>query len=246
MYKSAGKTAVVTGASKGIGAGIAKALAQHGTKVVVNYASDIKGAEAVVKTITENGGTAVAIQADVTQAAEVKRLFEEATKQFGKIDTLVNNAGVYKFEPLEAVTTEEFHRQFNSNVLGTILSIQEALKYFNENGGSIINISSVASVKATPMAMVYTATKSAVDGVTRCLSKELGVKKIRVNAILPGPTQTEGNPVAGTPMEDYIAGQTPLGRVGKPEDISMLAVFLASDDAAWITGQKITVSGGYD
>lgn len=246
MYKSVGKTAVVTGASKGIGAAIAKALAQHGTKVVVNYASDRKGAEDVVKAITENGGVAIAIQADVTQAADVQRLFEEATKQFGKIDTLVNNAGVYKFEPLEAVTAEEFHRQFNSNVLGTILTIQEALKYFNENGGSIINISSVASVKATPMAMVYTATKSAVNGITRALSKELGAKKIRVNAILPGPTQTEGNPVAGTPMEEYIAAQTPLGRIGKPEDISMLAVFLASDDAAWITGQKIAVSGGFD
>lgn len=240
------KVTVVTGASKGIGAAIAIALAKSGAKVVVNYVSDKQRADAVVDQIVSTGGTALAVQADVTYAADVKRLFDETVKQFGRIDTLVNNAGVYKFEPFELVTEEEYHRQFNSNVLGAILSIQEALKHFNENGGSIINISSVASIKATPMSLVYTASKSAVDGITRVLSKELAPKKIRVNSILPGPTQTEGNPVAGTPMEEYIATQTPLGRIAKPNDISALAVFLASDNAAWITGQKIAVSGGFD
>jgi 3-oxoacyl-[acyl-carrier protein] reductase len=246
MNKAENKTAVVTGASKGIGAAIAKALAANGSKVVVNYSSDKKSADTVVKDIVENGGIAVSIQADITKVSDVKRLFEESQEHFGKIDTLVNNAGVYKFEPIELVTEEEFHRQMNSNVLGTVLSIQQALKYFNEHGGSIINISSVASVKATPMSLVYSASKGAVDAITRALSKELGSKKIRVNSILPGPTQTEGNPVAGSPMEEYIAGQTPLGRIGQPQDISALAVFLASDDAAWITGQKICVSGGFD
>lgn len=246
MYTVENKVAVVTGASKGIGASIAKALAKSGAKVVVNYASGTKAATAVVADITAKGGTAIAIQADVTNTADVKRLFEEAHKTFGKLDVLINNAGVYTFLPIEAVTEAEYHRQFNSNVLGTILSIQEALNYFNEAGGSIINISSVASVKATPMSLVYTASKSAVDGITRALSKELGSKKIRVNSILPGPTQTEGNPIIGSPMEAYIVGQTPLGRIGQPEDIAALAVFLASDDAAWITGQKIGASGGFD
>ncbi len=246
MEKLENKTALITGASKGIGAEIAKALAQNGSTVVVNYSSDKINAEAVVKHIRANGGTAVAIQADVTNAVDVKRLFEEATKQVGKIDTLINNAGVYSFEPIELITEAEFHRQFNSNVLSVLLCIQEALPYFNENGGSIINIGSVASVKATPASLVYSASKSAVDGITRVLSKELGSKKIRVNAILPGPTQTEGNQIAGTPVEAYIAAQTPLGRIGQPGDISMLAVFLASNDAAWITGQKICVSGGFD
>ena len=240
------KTAVVTGASKGIGAGIAKALAKSGAKVVVNYVSDKQGADKIVAQIQSSGGTAISIQADVTPTSDIKRMFEEIHKEFGKIDILINNAGVYKFEPLELVTEEEFHRQFNSNVSGAIFTIQEALKYFNEMGGSIINVSSVASVKATPMSLIYTASKSAVDGITRALSKELGTKRIRVNSILPGPTQTEGNPVVGTAMEEYISGQTPLGRIGQPSDISALAVFLASDDAAWITGQKIVVSGGFD
>lgn len=246
MNKLKDKVAIVTGASKSIGAEIAKAMAKEGAKVVVNYSSDKQGGEGVVEYIIENGGTAIAIQADVSKAVDVKRLFEESEKQFGKLDTLINNAGVYKFEPVEIITEEEFHRQFDSNVLGTILTIQEALKYFNEKGGSIINISSVASVKATPMSLIYAASKSAVDSITRTLSKELGSKNIRVNSILPGPTQTEGNQVIGTQMEDYIVGQTPLGRVGQPKDISTLAVFLASDDASWITGQKIAVSGGFD
>lgn len=246
MNKLKNKVTLITGASKGIGAEIAKAMGKEGAKVVVNYSSDKRGGEAVVEYITKNGGAAIAIQADITKEEDVKRLFDESEKMFGKIDTLINNAGVYKFEPIEIITVQEFHRQFDSNVLGTILSIQEALKYFNENGGSIINISSVASVKATPMSLIYSASKSAVDSITRTLSKELGSKNIRVNSILPGPTQTDGNQVIGTQMEDYIVGQTPLGRIGQPNDISKLAVFLASDDASWITGQKIIVSGGFD
>ena len=246
MSKVKNKVTVVTGASKGIGAEIAVEMAKEGAKVVVNYLSDKNAAEELTKAIIENGGTAITVQADVAKSKDVERLFEETHKTFGKIDTLINNAGIYKFEPLEMVTEEEFRRQFDRNVLGTILPIQEALKYFNENGGSIVNISSVASIKATPMTVVYSATKSAVDSITRTLSKELSGKKIRVNSILPGPTETAGNPVLGTEMEQYIVSNTPFGRVGQPKDISKLAVFLASDDASWITGQKISVSGGFD
>lgn len=246
MSKVKNKVTVVTGASKGIGAEIALEMAKEGAKVVINYLSDKNAAEALSAAIIESGGTSITIQADVTKSKDVQRLFEETNKKFGKIDALINNAGVYKFEPLEMVTEEEFRRQFDSNVLATILSIQEALKYFNDNGGSIINISSVASIKATPMTLIYSATKSAVDSITRTLSKELASRKIRVNSILPGPTETEGNRVLGTEMEQYIVANTPFGRVGKPADISKLSVFLASDDASWITGQKITVSGGFD
>lgn len=246
MGKVKNKVTIVTGASKGIGAEIALEMAKEGAKVVVNYLSDKSAAEALSTAIIENGGTAITIQADVTKSEDVQRLFEETSKTFGKIDSLINNAGIYKFEPLEMVTEEEYRRQFDSNVLGTILTIQEALKHFNDNGGSIINISSVASIKATPMTLIYSATKSAVDSITRTLSKELSGKKIRVNSILPGPTETDGNPVLGTEMESYIVASTPFGRVGKPNDISKLSVFLASDDASWITGQKITVSGGFD
>ena len=246
MSKVQNKVTVVTGASKGIGAEIALEMAKEGAKVVVNYLSDKNAAEALSAAIIENGGTAIAIQADVTKSEDVQRLFEETNKNFGKIDTLINNAGIYKFEPFEMITEEEFRRQFDSNVLGTILSIQEALKYFNENGGSIINISSVASIKPTPMTLLYSATKSAVDSITRTLSKELSGRKIRVNSILPGPTETEGNRVLGTEMEQFIVANTPFGRVGQPKDISKLSVFLASDDASWITGQKISVSGGFD
>lgn len=246
MSKVKNKVTIVTGASKGIGAEIALEMAKEGAKVVVNYLSDKNAAEALSAAIIENGGTAIAIQADVTKTKDVQRLFEETNKNLGKIDTLINNAGIYKFEPLEMITEEEFHRQFDSNVLGTILSIQEALKYFNDNGGSIINISSVASIKATPMTLLYSATKSAIDSITRTLSKELSGRKIRVNSILPGPTQTEGNRVLGTEMEQYIVANTPFGRIGQPKDISKLSVFLASDDASWITGQKISVSGGFD
>lgn len=246
MNKVKNKVTVITGASKGIGAEIAKAMGKEGAKVVVNYSSDKKSGEAVAEYIIKNGGTAIAIQADITKENDVKRLFNESEKKFGKIDTLINNAGVYKFEPVEVIIVKEFHRQFDSNVLGTILSIQEVLKHFNEKGGSILNISSVASIKATPMSLVYAASKSAVDSITRTLSKELGARNIRVNSILPGPTQTDGNQIIGTEMEDYIVGQTPLRRIGQPNDISTLAVFLSSDDASWITGQKISVSGGFD
>lgn len=246
MGKVKNKVTVVTGASKGIGAEIALEMAKEGAKVVVNYLSDKSAAEALSAAIIENGGTAITIQADVTKSEDVQRLFEETSKTFGKIDSLINNAGIYKFEPLEMVTEEEYRRQFDNNVLGAILTIQEALKHFNDNGGSIINISSVASIKATPMTLIYAATKSAVDSITRTLSKELSDKRIRVNSILPGPTETDGNRVLGTGMEEYIVVNTPFGRVGKPNDISKLSVFLASNDASWITGQKITVSGGFD
>jgi len=246
MNKLNNKVAIVTGVSKGIGAAIVREIAQQGAAVVVNYLSDQKGGEAVVEDIIRKGGKAVAVQADVSKAAGVKMLFEEAKKAFGPPGILVNNAGVYRFEPIETVTEEEFHRQFDRNVLSVLLCIQEALTYFGEKGGSIITISSVASVRATPMSAVYSASKSAVDSMTRTLSKELGAKKIRINSILPGPTQTEGNQVIGTDAEQLILANTPMGRVGQPEDVAQLAVFLASDDTAWITGQKICVSGGFD
>jgi 3-oxoacyl-[acyl-carrier protein] reductase/7-alpha-hydroxysteroid dehydrogenase len=246
MTKLKNKTAIVTGASKGIGAEIAKAIAREGAKVTVNYFSDHDGAESVVKTITKNGGTAIAVKANITKSEEVKNLFEESNKAFGDLDILVNNAGVYNFEPIEVVTEKEFHHQFNNNVLSTIICIQEALKSFNINGASIINISSIASVKPTPMSVVYSASKSAVDSITQTLSKELGAKNIRVNSILPGPTQTEGNQIAGTDIENFVVANTSLGRIGQPSDVSELAVFLASDDSSWITGQKIGVSGGFE
>lgn len=244
--KLTGKTAVVTGASKGIGAAIAKALANEGANVVAHYHSDKSGAEAVVNELLTAGGNAVSIKANITIKSDVKSLFEQAGSIFGQIDILINNAGVFQFGPISMATEDEFHRQFNSNVLGSILSIQESLTYFPETGGSIINISSVASVKATPHSVIYSATKGALDAITRVLSKELAEKKIRVNSILPGPTKTEGNPVENPAMEQYIVSQIPFGRLGRPTDISGLAVFLASDDSSWITGQKIVVSGGMD
>ncbi|MGA9639145.1 SDR family NAD(P)-dependent oxidoreductase [Flavobacterium sp.] len=246
MSKLRNKIALVTGASKGIGAEIAKEMAKEGAKVVVNFCQDKKGADAVVSNIIENGGTAIAIQADVTQEQDVVRLFKETIENFGQIDILINNAGVYQFEPLEMVTKNEFYRQFDSNVWSVFLCIQESLKHFNPLGGAIVNISSVASIKATPMTSLYSATKAAVDAITQTSAKELANKNIRVNSILPGPTETEGNPVLGTAMENFIVANTPLGRVGKPTDFSKLAVFLASDDSSWITGQKIVVSGGFD
>lgn len=247
MKKLEGKVAMITGASKGIGAEIAQSMAKAGAKVIVNYFSDESGGKAVVKNILEQGGDAIAIQADITKPAEIKNLFKQAVTNYGQLDVLVNNAGVYHFEPLEMVTEKEYRRQFDHNVLGVVFTIQEAMKYFDvDKGGNIVNISSVASIMATPMSVVYSATKSAVDSITKTLSKELAPKKIRVNSILPGPTQTEGNPISGSDMESYVVSNTPLGRVGYPKDMASLAVFLASDEAAWITGQKIAVSGGFE
>ena len=239
------KVAVVTGASKGIGAGIAKAFGKAGAKVVVNYASDKEGAEKVAGEIEKNGGTAVAVHADITKSADIKRLFEEVKNVFGQLDILVNNAGVYKFEPLEEVTEESYHRQYNTHVLGNILSTQQAVKLFGEAGGSIINISSTVSQNPLPGLVVYASAKAAVDNITKLLAKELGAKKIRVNTIAPGMTATEGNrEIRGGDLEKQMVALTPLGRIGQPDDIADVAVFLASDDSRWITGERITVAGG--
>jgi len=248
MSQLQGKVAIVTGASKGIGAGIAKGLGAAGAAVVVNYASSKEGADRVVAEITRKGGTAIAVQGDVSKAADVQRLFAETQQAFGALDVLVNNAGVYQFDPLEAVTEAEFHREFNTNVLGLILATQEAVKHFGPDGGSVINISSTASVSAMPTLSVYSATKGAVDAITRVLAKELGTRKIRVNAINPGSVETEGVHRAGIIGSDFekqmIAG-TPLGRLGQPEDIAPIAVFLASEDAGWLTGETLVASGGF-
>ncbi len=246
--KLEGKVAVVTGASKGIGASIAKHLAAEGAAVVVNYASSKAGADKVVGEITAQGGKAVAVQADVARKADIDRLFAETKKAFGAADILVNNAGVYEFGPLEQVTEEHFHRQFNVNVLGLILTTQEALKYFNGDGGSVINISSVVGVNPLPGAAIYSATKAAVDAVTKSLAQELGPKKIRVNSINPGMIETEGAHAAGFIGSDFqknAVAQTPLGRIGQPQDVATVATFLASADSGWITGETFLVSGGY-
>ncbi|MGI3899951.1 MAG: SDR family NAD(P)-dependent oxidoreductase [Janthinobacterium lividum] len=247
MAKLNGKVAVVTGASKGIGAGIAMAMAQDGASVVVNYASDRAGAERVVETVTAAGGKAVAVQADVAKKADVERLFAEAKRVYGAVDILVNNAGVYGFAPLDAITEEDFHRHFNINVLGLLLASQEVAKQFGPDGGSIMNISSVVSRLAPPSSAVYTATKGAVDAITRVLAKELGPRKIRVNAINPGIVITEGTHAAGIAGGDFerqAVLQTPLGRAGQPGDIGPVAVFLASDDSRWVTGETLVVAGG--
>lgn len=241
------KVAIVTGASKGIGAGIAKAYGNAGASVVVNYSSDAAGAARVVDEITAAGGKAIAIQADVAQPADVKRLFAASKEAFGNANVLVNNAGVFSFAPLEAVTEEEFHRQFNINVLGTLLASQQAVDQFSTAGGSIINISSVISESPFPNAVVYAATKGAVDTIAGTLSQELGSRKIRVNTIAPGGVETEGSHTLGMiggDMEKQIVAQTPLGRIGQPDDIAKVAVFLASDDSEWINGERISVSGG--
>ena len=242
-----GKVAVVTGASKGIGAAIAKGLSAAGAAVVVNYSSSKEGADRVVADINANGGKAIAVKGDVAKAADMRRLFDETEKAFGTLDVLVNNAGVYKFLPLEDITEDEFHREFNINVLGTILATKEAVKHFGPNGGSVINISSIASA-GEPTAAIYSGTKGAVDAITRGLAAELGPRKIRVNAIAPGGVETEGTHSAGIVGSDFektmIAG-TPLGRFGQPDDIARIAVFLASDDFAWLTGERLTASGGY-
>jgi 3-oxoacyl-[acyl-carrier protein] reductase len=247
MGKLAGKVAVVTGASKGIGAGIAKSLGAEGAKVVVNYSSSKEGADRVVAEITSKGGKAIAVQGDVSKAADVERLFAETKKAFGSVDVLVNNAGVYQFAPLESVTEGDFHRMFGTNVLGLILATQEAVKHFGDKGGSVINIGSTASQITPPTTVVYTATKGAVDAITRVLAKELGPKKIRVNSINPGGVETEGVHTAGVIGSDWekqMTAQTPLGRFGQPEDIAPIAVFLASADAGWLTGETLLASGG--
>ncbi len=248
MSKLENKVAVVTGASKGIGASIAKHFAAAGAKVVVNYASSKEGADKVVKEITDNGGIAIAVQADVSQEADVTRLFEEAKTAFGTVDVLVNNAVSQGYAPIEQISVEAFHQSFNVNVLGPILTIQAALKLFGNKGGNIINISSGASKYPLPNASLYSSTKAALDAFTIALSKELGAKNVRINSILPGATDTEGaasaGVTAGSEYEKMFIANTPLGRRGQPGDIAKAAVFLASDDAAWITGELISVSGG--
>ena len=245
--KLAGQVAVVTGASKGIGAAIAQHLAAAGAAVVVNYSSSKAGAEKVVAEITKAGGKAVAVQANVSKSEEITRLFAEAKKAFGKIDILVNNAGIYEFAPLENVTAEHFHKQFNLNVLGLLLTTQEAVKHFGPSGGSIVNISSVAATAGLPGAAVYGGTKAAVDAATKSLAKELGPRKIRVNSINPGMVETEGVHAAGIAESDFrkqVEAQTPLGRIGQPQDIAPAVVFLSSPDASWITGETLFISGG--
>jgi len=247
MSKLTGKVAIVTGASKGIGAGIAKGLGAAGASVVVNYSSSKEGADRVVAEIKGQGGKAIAVQGDVSKAADVRRLFDETKKAFGVPDVLVNNAGIFKFEPIEAVTEKEFHRHFDTNVLGPILMIQEAAKYFGPKGGSVINVSSVVATNPPPTSLVYSATKAALDSITLALARELGPRKIRVNSINPGMTETEGTlqtDIIGSDFEKQAIAQTPLGRIAKPEDIAPTAVFLASDESAWITGETIRVSGG--
>ncbi|MGA3104260.1 MAG: glucose 1-dehydrogenase [Terriglobales bacterium] len=246
MSKLKGKVAVVTGASKGIGAAIAKALAAEGASVVVNYASSKAGADKVVAAITTAGGKAVAVGGDVSKAAEAQGIIAAAIKNYGRLDILVNNSGVYEFAPIEAVTEKQFHRIFDINVLGLLLTTQAALKHIGE-GGSIINIGSVVSRVTPPGSSVYTGTKGAVDAITGVLARELGPKKIRVNALNPGMIETEGSHAAGFIGSDFekgITAQTPLGRIGQPGDIASIAVFLASDDSAWLTGEQLLAGGG--
>jgi 3-oxoacyl-[acyl-carrier protein] reductase len=246
MSKLAGKVAVVTGASKGIGAAIAKSLAAEGASVVVNYASSKAGAEKVVSSITAAGGKAVAVGGDVSKAAEAQGIIDAAIKNYGRLDVLVNNSGVYEFGAIESVTEEQFHKIFNINVLGVLLTTQAAVKHLGE-GGSIINIGSGVSRITPPNSAVYTGTKGAVDAITGVLAKELGPRKIRVNSLNPGIVETEGTQAAGFIGSDFEKGlvsQTPLGRTGKPEDIAAVAVFLASDDSGWVTGELLIAGGG--
>lgn len=248
MGKLQGKVALVTGASKGIGAAIAKHLASEGAKVVVNYATSKEGAHQVVAEIARSGGKAISIQANVSDPAEIQRLVAEAVKAYGHLDILVNNAGVYNFAPLEEITPEHFHKQFNLNVLGLLLLTKEAVKHFPKTGGSIINIGSIASLAAIATSSVYSATKAAVNAITKSLGEELGPRKIRVNAVNPGMVATEGivsTGIAGSDFQKETEAQTPLGRIGKPEDIAPSVAFLASDDASWITGTTLYITGGW-
>ncbi|PYK73524.1 MAG: oxidoreductase [Verrucomicrobia bacterium] len=245
--KLAGKIAVVTGASKGIGAGIAKEFGAEGAAVVVNYASSKADADKVVDEIAKKGGKAIAVQGNVAKKQEVEKLFATAEKAFGKVDILVNNAGVYEFIPVEGVTEQQFHRHFDTNVLGMLLATQEALKHFNSAGAAIVNIGSLASTLTPPTAVVYNATKGAVDAITKTLAKELGPRKIRVNSINPGMVITEGVVSGGFDQGDFrktFEAQTPLGRVGEPKDIAPAAVFFASDDSSWMTGETLVIAGG--
>ncbi len=245
MGRLSGKTAVITGASKGIGAGIALAFAKEGANVVVNYARAKDDAERVAAQINQNGSKAITVQADVSKKADVDKLFAEATKAFGKVDILVNNAGIYEFAPLAEITEEHYRRQFDLNVLGTLLSTQAAVKSMS-SGGSIINLSSIVALTPTPKGTVYSATKGAVDVITRTLAQELGPQNIRVNSLSPGLVETEGTKAldSGEEFSKYAVSRTPLGRVGVPHDIAKVAVFLASDDSAWMTGEVLPVGGG--
>jgi 3-oxoacyl-[acyl-carrier protein] reductase len=246
MSKLAGKVAIVTGASKGIGAGIAKALAAEGAAVVVNYASSKAGADSVVEVIKAAGGQAIAVQGDVSNEEQAKGIVDAALKEFGRLDILVNNSGVYGFSPIEATTEEQYRKMFDVNVLGTLLTTKAAVPHLKE-GASVINISSAVTSVLMPESAVYTGTKGAVDAITGVLANELGPRKIRVNAINPGVVETEGTQAAGfigSEFESGIVAQTPLGRTGRPDDIGNIAVFLASNDSGWLTGEKLTASGG--
>jgi 3-oxoacyl-[acyl-carrier protein] reductase len=247
MPQLTGKVAVVTGASKGIGAEIARQLAAAGAAVVVNYSSSKGGADKVVDDISKAGGKALAVQANVAEQSDIQKLFAEAKKAFGRVDILVNNAGIYEFASLEQINAEHFNKQYDLNVLGLLLATQEAAKHFGPEGGSVVNISSVAATLASPNMAVYSGTKAAVDAITRSLAKELGPRKIRINSINPGMVETEGTHTAGiteSDMRKQIEAMTPLGRIGQPHDIAPAVVFLASDDASWITGETLYISGG--
>ena len=247
MNKLTGKVAVVTGASKGIGASIAEHLAAEGASVVVNYANSKAGAEAIVRRIKEKGGKALAVQADVSKHEEIKRLFAETKAAYGKLDVLVNNAGIYEFAPLESITAEQFHKHFNLNVLALLLATQEAVKLMGPEGGSIINMSSIAGRMPVQNASVYSASKAAVDAITVALAQELGPRKIRVNSLNPGMVETEGvhaGGFVGSDLQKQLETQTPLGRIAQPDDIAPIAVFLASTDSRWLTGETMLASGG--
>lgn len=245
--KLEGKVAVVTGASKGLGAAIAEELADQGASVVVDYSATKEGAMRVCEKIEQKGGRAIAVQANMSSKNEVEKLFDEAHKAYGKLDILINNAGIYEFAKIEEITEEHFHKHFNLNVLGLLLASQAAVKYFGPSGGSIVNISSLVSTAHIPNISVYAATKGAVDAITRSLATELGPRKIRVNSINPGMVQTEGTHSQGILESDFrksVELNTPLGRIGMPKDISPAVAFLASDDASWITGESLVIAGG--